>query len=61
MKDATTMMVGAEAVDPLLAEYDPDGDGVIKIEDMRQAVVKFFDDELTVPEMRRLVRIYFLQ
>ena len=63
MKDATTMMVGAEAVDPLLAEYDPNGDGVIEKADMRQAVVKFFADpaELSVSDMRRLVRIYFLQ
>ena len=58
-----TMMVGAEAVDPLLAEYDPNGDGVIEKADMRIAVQKFFADpaELSKSDMRRLVRIYFLQ
>ena len=63
MKDATTMMVpvGAVAVDPLLAEYDPNGDGVIEKADMRKAVGKFFADppDLTREEMRRLVGIYF--
>ena len=61
MKDATTMMVGAEGVDPLLAEYDPDGDGEIETADMRRAVAKFFSDppELTRPDMRRLVAIFF--
>ena len=63
MKDATTMMVpvGAEAVDPLLAEYDPDGDGVIEKADMRKAVAKFFAGpaELSRSDMRRLVGIYF--
>ena len=63
MKDATTMMVpvGAEAVDPLLAEYDPNDDGVIEKADMRKAVGKFFAEpaELSRSDMRRLVGIYF--
>ena len=61
MKDATTMMVGGEAVDPLLAEYDPNGDGAIVRVDMLRAVGKFFADppELTRAEMLRLVIIYF--
>ena len=56
-----TMMVTAEAVDPLLAEYDPDGDGVIEKADMRKAVAKFFAGpaELSRSDMRRLVGIYF--
>ena len=51
-----------EAVsDPLLAEYDPNGDGVIEREDMRRAVTGFFatPPTLTRDEMRRLVGIYF--
>ena len=47
--------------DPLLAEYDPDGDGMIERADMRRAVTGFFatPPTLTRPEMRRLVGIYF--
>ena len=59
----TTMMVTAEAEDALLAEYDPDGDGTIEIADMRRAVQRFFANppELSRPDMRRLVGIYFSQ
>ena len=56
-----TMVVGAEAEDQLLAEYDPNGDGVIEKADMRKAVAKFFAEppQLSKSEMRRLVGIYF--
>ena len=56
-----TMMVGAEAEDQLLAEYDPNSDGVIEKADMRKAVTKFFavPAELSRSDMRRLVGIYF--
>ena len=56
-----TMMVGADdAGDPLLVEYDPDGDGVIEKADMRRAVGNFFvSGTLSRQEMRRLVGIYF--
>ena len=55
------MPVGAVAVDPLLAEYDPNGDGVIEKADMRKAVAKFFAEpaDLSRSDMRRLVGIYF--
>ena len=58
-----TMMVGAMVGDPLLAEYDPDSDGTIEIADMRRAVQRFFANppELSRPDMRRLVGIYFSQ
>ena len=58
---ATMMVGGAEAGDPLLAEYDPDSDGTIERADMRIAVSKFFADppELSRSDMRRLVGIYF--
>ena len=36
--DVEEMVTG----DPLLAEYDPDGDGTIEKADMRRAVSKFF-------------------
>ena len=56
-------MVAAEPVegDPLLAEYDPDGDDVIEMADMRRAVANFFGSSptLTRADMRRLVTIYF--
>ena len=47
--------------DPLLADYDPDGDGTIEKEDMRRAVADFFglSPTLSREEMRRLVGIYF--
>ena len=56
-----TMMVAVTAEDPLLAEYDPDGDGTIERVDMGRAVTGFFADPptLTREEMRRLVGIYF--
>ena len=49
------------AGDPLLAEYDPDGDGMIEEADMRQAVANFFGPSPTLSraDMRRLVGIYF--
>ena len=61
MASEETIMVGTEPEDPLLAEYDPNGDGVIEKADMRKAVGKFFKDppDLTREEMRRLVGIYF--
>ena len=51
------------AGDPLLAEYDPNGDGNIEKADMRLAVGKFFADppRLSRADMRRLVTIYFMQ
>ena len=56
-----TMMVGAMAADPLLDEYDPNGDGAIVRVDMLRAVGKFFAEppELTRAEMLRLVIIFF--
>ena len=61
MASEETMMVGAMARDQLLAEYDPNGDGVIEKADMRKAVAKFFAEpaELSRSDMRRLVGIYF--
>ena len=61
MASEKTMKVGAMAGDPLLTEYDPNGDGVIEKADMRKAVGKFFKDppDLTREEMRRLVAIFF--
>ena len=49
--------------DPLLAEYDPNGDGRIEKADMRLAVGNFFGSTptLTKADMRRLVGIYFAQ
>ena len=57
--DVEDMVTG----DPLLAEYDPDGDGTIEKADMRRAVGKFFADPqgITDADMRRLVGIYFSQ
>ena len=43
-------MVGPVPADPLLAEYDPNGDGVIEKADMRKAVGKFFAEP---PELTR--------
>ena len=53
----------AEVADPLLAEYDPNGDGVIEKADMRRAVTDFFGPSPTLSraDMRRLVGIYFTQ
>ena len=55
-----TMMVGAMAEDPLLAEYANE-DGEIEKADMRKAVRKFFADppQLSRSDMRRLVAICF--
>ncbi len=49
--------------DPLLARFDPNGDGRIEMEDMRSAVGDFFgaNPTLSVADMRRLVTIYFTQ
>ena len=51
------------STDPLLAEYDPDGDNVIEKTDMRRAVADFFGQQPTLSraDMRRLVGIYFGQ
>jgi hypothetical protein len=65
---AVTVMVteaeeGQQPGDPLLARFDPNGDGVIEVADMRLAVGDFFGLSPTVstPDMRRLVGIYFSQ
>ncbi len=49
--------------DPLLAEFDPNGDGRIEVADMRRAVGDFFGAIPTFSEadMRRLVGIFFTQ
>ena len=50
-----------DSADPLLAVYDPNGDGVIERADMRLAVANFFGPQPTLSraDMRRLVGIYF--
>ena len=62
-EDDTDNKVTGEPVegDTLLAEYDPDDDGVIERADMRRAVTNFFGPSptLTTAEMRRLVGIFF--
>ena len=57
----SSKVVAADAGDPLLREYDPNGDGTIESGDMRRAVANFFgaSPTLTRAEMRRLVGIYF--
>jgi hypothetical protein len=59
----SSKVVAADAGDPLLGEYDPNGDGTIESADMRRAVANFFGPSptLTRAEMRRLVGIYFSQ
>ena len=54
-------VAAADDTDTLLAEYDPDDDGVIERADMRRAVTNFFGPSptLTTAEMRRLVGIFF--
>ena len=54
-------VAAADAADALLAEYDPNNDGVIEKADMRRAVANYFGTSptLTKAEMRRLVGIYF--
>ena len=56
-----TDMEEEESADPLLAEYDPDGDGVIERADMRRAVADFFGPQPTLSraDMRRLVGMFF--
>ena len=60
MKEEMTA-AAVTAGDPLLAEYDPDGDGMIERADMRRAVANFFGPSPTLSraDMRRLVGIYF--
>ena len=60
MKEEMTA-AAVTAGDPLLADYDPDGDGMIEEADMRRAVSNFFSSSPTLnsAEMRRLVGIYF--
>ena len=60
MKEEMTA-AAVTAGDPLLAEYDPDGDGMIERADMRRAVANFFGPSQTLSraDMRRLVGIYF--
>ena len=55
------MVTAADARDPLLAEYDPNADGVIEKADMRRAVGDYFGQQptLTRADMRQLVAIYF--
>ena len=59
----TVTDVDEEAIagDPLLDEYDPNGDGTIEKADMRRAVADFFGSSPTLvkADMRRLVSIYF--
>ena len=56
-----TTAAAVTAGDPLLADYDPDGDGMIERADMRRAVADFFGPSPTLSraDMRRLVGIYF--
>ena len=56
-----TDMEEEESADPLLAEYDPDADGVIEKADMRRAVAEFFGPQPTLSraDMRRLVGMFF--
>ena len=60
MKEEMTA-AAVTAGDQLLAEYDPDGDGMIERADMRRAVANFFGPSQTLSkaDMRRLVGIYF--
>ena len=62
--DVTVTVTDVEEVtpsDPLLARFDPNGDGTIEIADMRTAVADFFGASPTISEadMRRLVTIFF--
>ena len=58
---SANMVTAADTRDPLLAEYDPNADGVIEKADMRRAVGLFFGPQPTLSraDMRRLVGIYF--
>ena len=58
---SANMVTAADTRDPLLAEYDPNADGVIEKADMRRAVGLFFGSQPTLSrtDMRRLVGIYF--
>ena len=58
-----TMMVGAEAGDPLLAAYDGDKDGWIQLEEARVAVGDYFaqpkGEKLSLADTRKVVGLYF--
>ena len=58
---SANVVTAADTRDPLLAEYDPNADGVIEKADMRLAVADYFGQQptLTKADMRRLVAIYF--
>ena len=60
---AVTVTVTNVEEDPLLAEFDPNGDDMIERADMRRAVADFFGPSPTLSraDMRRLVGIYFAQ
>ena len=59
-----TMMVGAEAEDPLLAEYDGDKDGSIQLKEARAAVGDYFVEPkgtvLSLEDARKVVGLYFV-
>ena len=61
MATSATVVTATDTRDPLLAEYDPNADGVIEKADMRRAVADYFGQQatLTKADMRRLVAIYF--
>ena len=58
-----TMMVTAEAEDPLLAKYDDDNDGWIQLDEARVAVGDYFSSpkgsELSLADTRKVVGLYF--
>ena len=64
MASEETMMVGAEAGDPLLAKYDGDKDRWIQLEEARVAVSDYFvvpkGSELSLKDARKVVGLYFL-
>ena len=64
MASEETMMVGAEAGDPLLAKYDGDKDGWIQLEEARDAVGDYFGppkgEKLSLDDTRKVVGLYFL-
>ena len=63
MASEKTMMVGAEAGDPLLAKYDGDKDGWIQLEEARVAVGDYFaepkGEKLSLADTRKVVGLYF--
>ena len=58
-----TMMVGAEAADPLLTRYDDDKDGYIQLGEARVAVGDYFGPpkglKLSLADTRKVVGLYF--